>query len=121
MESCVFCKVVAGELPSHKVYEDDSFTAFLDIHPQSAGHTLIVPKEHHRWVWDVEPSEEYFALARKVARALQKAFGTDEVHMRVFGEEVPHAHIWLYPAPGKETGDKGAFETNAEKVKAALA
>ena len=117
---CIFCKIVAGDIPSTKVYEDERFLAFLDIRPQAPGHTLVIPKQHCRWVWDVLPIGHYFEVVQKVARAMQKAFGTEEVHMRVVGEEVPHAHVWVYPAPGKATGDKNNFEENAAKIRSAL-
>lgn len=94
---CVFCKIAAGEIPSHKVYEDDNFLAFLDIRPLNIGHTLIIPKKHYRWVWDVPNIGEYYQVAGKIANALKKAFETDYVVSLVFGEEVEHAHIWLVP------------------------
>lgn len=94
---CVFCKIVAGEIPSHKVYEDDNFLAFLDIRPLNIGHTLIIPKKHYRWVWDVPNIGEYYQVVGKIANALKKAFETDYVVSLVFGEEVEHAHIWLVP------------------------
>lgn len=94
---CVFCKIVAGEIPSHKVYEDDNFLAFLDIRPLNIGHTLIIPKKHYRWVWDVPNIGEYYKVVGKIANALKKAFETDYVVSLVFGEEVEHAHIWLVP------------------------
>lgn len=119
--NCIFCKIVAGEIPAHKVYEDDAYLAFLDIRPLSAGHTLIIPKEHERWVWDVADLGGYFGVARKIAKALQKISGTDEVHMKVVGEEIPHAHIWVFPAPDKAHGDKNDFATNAAVLRAALA
>ncbi|MHB8913582.1 MAG: HIT family protein, partial [Minisyncoccota bacterium] len=96
--SCIFCKIVAGEIPAHKVYEDDTYLAFLDIRPLSPGHTLIIPKAHYRWVWDVEDMGSYFEVVRKIAKALQKISGTDEVHMKVIGEEIEHAHVWVFPA-----------------------
>jgi len=120
-EECIFCKIVSGEIPSYKVYEDEKYLAFLDIRPLSAGHTLVIPKEHARWVWDVADTEGYFNAVRKVAHALQKISGTDEVHMKVVGEEVEHAHVWVYPAPDKAKGDKNAFEANAEKIRRVLA
>lgn len=97
MSECVFCKIVKGEIPSLKVYEDDEFLAFLDINPLNKGHTLVIPKEHHRWVWDVRDVGAYFVVARRVANAQRKAFATDWVVSLVFGDEVPHAHIWLVP------------------------
>jgi len=117
---CVFCKIVAGDIPAHKVYEDEHFLAFLDIRPLAPGHTLVIPKEHHRWVWDVADMGSYFSVVQKIAKVLQKISGTDEVHMKVVGEEVPHAHVWVFPAPDKATGDKNDFETNAANLREAL-
>src|SRR3989344_7974210 len=99
-ESCVFCKIVRGEFPSHRVYEDEKFLVFLDIRPLAPGHVLVIPKQHYRWVWDVPSIGTYFEVVQKVAKALQKAFDPiEEIHARVIGEEIKHAHIWLYPAP----------------------
>ncbi|MDP1625423.1 MAG: HIT domain-containing protein [bacterium] len=116
---CIFCKIVHGDIPSYKVYEDENFTAFLDIRPWSPGHTLVIPKEHHTWVWDVPQSDKYFALARRIALSQRAAFGTDFVIAKIFGEEVPHAHIQVYPNEGTK-GDKMAFEENAAKIRNAL-
>jgi histidine triad (HIT) family protein len=120
MDDCVFCKIVRGEFPSHRVYEDDTFIAFLDIRPLSAGHLLITPKQHYRWVWDTPNIGSYFEIVQKMAHALQKAFGVEEVCAKVIGEEVHHAHVWLYPAPDKSTADKNDFVGNAEKIRQAL-
>lgn len=120
MTDCIFCKIVAGEIPAYRVYEDDYFLAFLDIRPLSSGHTLVIPKEHHRWVWDVANIGEYFVVVQKVAKAIQKVSGTDEVFMKVIGEEVPHAHVWVFPNPDKAVGDKDDFETNAATLRTAL-
>jgi histidine triad (HIT) family protein len=113
--NCIFCKIVKGEIPSYKVYEDDSFLAFLDINPRAPGHVQVIPKEHHRWVWDVPNVGDYFEIARKVARAEQKAFGVEMIRSQVFGDEVPHAHIWVWPHDA--AGDPKDFEANAEKIK----
>lgn len=116
---CIFCKIIRGEIPAHKVYEDAEFLALLDIRPWAPGHTLIVPKTHHRWVWDVPNSEAYFSLAKKIALAQRKAFETDFIISKIFGEEVPHAHIQVYP--NEDTaGDKNAFEENAGKIREAM-
>lgn len=103
------------------MYEDENFFAFLDIRPLSSGHTLIIPKEHHRWVWDVVDVGSYFSVVQKIAKALQKVSGTDEVHMKVIGEEVEHAHVWVFPNPNKATGDKKDFATNAANLREVLA
>ena len=121
MNDCIFCKIVRDEIPSTKVYEDEKFLAFLDIRPLSPGHTLVIPKEHFRWVWDVPEIGAYFEAVKKVALAMQKAFGgIEEIHSKVIGEEVHHAHVWLYPDPKQTPGDAKDFAANAEKIRAAL-
>ncbi|MDO8579444.1 MAG: HIT domain-containing protein [bacterium] len=113
---CIFCKIIRGQIPSHKVYEDGDFLAFLSIDPESPGHTLVIPKKHYRWVWDVPNIGEYFETARKIALAQKKAFSTDFVFSKIIGEEVPHAHIWVYP-DNNVKGDKKDFAGNAEKIR----
>lgn len=95
--SCIFCKIIAGDIPSYKVYEDDEVLAFLDIRPLNPGHTLVVPKKHYRWVWDIENLGEFYERVGKIARAIKSGLATDYVASLVFGEEVPHAHVWLIP------------------------
>lgn len=120
MSDCIFCKIVAGEIPSYKVYEDEKFFAFLDINPQSPGHVQVIPKQHYRWVWDVPNVGEYFEVARTIALAERKAFGAEWILSRIIGDEVPHAHIWVYPS-SEAKGDKKDFEKNAENIREALA
>ena len=115
MKDCIFCKIVKKDIPAHIVYEDGDFLAFLDINPQSPGHALVIPKKHYRWVWDVPNAGEYFEVVKKVALAQKKAFKTDFVLSKIVGEDVPHAHIWVYP--DKEVkGDKKDFETNKKNI-----
>lgn len=116
MSDCVFCKIVNGEIPSHKVYEDENFLAFLDIRPHTPGHTQVIPKKHYRWVWDTPNVGEYFEVVRKVAKAQQKAFQTDFILSKIVGDEVPHAHIWVFPND-KVSDDPKDFSSNAEKIK----
>ncbi|PLX20889.1 HIT family protein [Candidatus Parcubacteria bacterium] len=97
MKDCIFCKIVSGEIPSKKVYEDGDFLSFLDIRPLNPGHILIVPKKHFRWVWDVPNIGAYYEIVGKLAKVLKKTFDTEQIVSLVFGEEVPHAHIWLVP------------------------
>lgn len=117
--SCIFCKIVNGEIPATKVYEDDSFIAFLDIDPRSPGHVQVIPKEHYRWVWDVPDVGAYFEVVRKIALAQKKAFATESIWSQVRGDEVPHAHIWVFPHD-ELPGDKRDFTGNADKIKKAL-
>ena len=120
MSDCIFCKIIRGEIPSTKVYEDSKYLAFLDIHPLSPGHLVVIPKKHYRWVWDVPEVGAYFEATRKIAVAIQKAFGTDAVISKIIGEEVSHAHICLFPEPKEARGEKTDFAGNAEKIREQL-
>lgn len=122
MENCIFCKIVSGDIPSHKVYEDEHFMGFLDINPQSPGHVQVIPKKHYRWVWDLPPeeAEKYFKVIQKIAKAQQKAFGNEAVWSKIMGDEIFHAHVWVFPNPNDTAGDKNDFAGNAEKIRAAL-
>ncbi|OGN22062.1 MAG: hypothetical protein A2915_01620 [Candidatus Yanofskybacteria bacterium RIFCSPLOWO2_01_FULL_41_34] len=113
---CIFCKIAKGEIPSYKVYEDENFLAFLDINPQSPGHVQVISKNHYRWVWDVPNVGAYFEVVRKIAKAQQKAFNTDWILSKIIGDEISHAHIWVYPDPGVSGGKKD-FATNATKIR----
>ncbi|MDO8569943.1 MAG: HIT domain-containing protein [bacterium] len=114
--NCIFCKIVKGEIPAYKVYEDENFLAFLDINPQSPGHTQVITKKHYRWVWDIPNAGKYFEVVKKIAKAQQKAFGTNFILSKIIGDEVEHAHIWVFPSP-KISGDKKNFEKNAQKIR----
>lgn len=117
MDNCIFCKIIRKEIPAHIVYEDANFLAFLDIHPQSPGHTQVIPKEHHRWVWDTPNVGEYFEVVKKIAKAQQKAFGTDAIWSRIMGDEIFHAHIWVFPNPNLAKGEPKDFEKNLKLIK----
>ena len=116
-ETCIFCKIVDKEVPASIVYEDDKFLAFLDINPLAPGHVQVIPKEHYRWVWDIENIGEYFEVVKKIALAQKKAFNAEIVRSQIYGEEVTHAHIWLWP---EISGDSKDFKINAEKIIAKL-
>ncbi len=97
MNDCIFCKIVNKEIPCNNVYEDKNFLAFLDIKPLNPGHTLIIPKKHYRWVWDVDDFGKYLEFTKKVEKGISKAMTTEWVVMGVAGNEVPHAHVHLIP------------------------
>lgn len=103
MEDCIFCKIVAGNIPASKIYEDESFMAFLDIKPNTRGMTLVIPKTHHdSYIFDM-PSKEYQGLmeaTQRVVRILEKGLGVVRVAMVMEGMGVNHAHIKLYPLHG---------------------
>lgn len=95
----IFSKIIAGEIPSYKVAEDDNFYAFLDINPWVKGHTLVVPKREVDYIYDLNDEElaAMHVFAKHVALAIQKAFPCKKVGEAVIGLEVPHAHIHLIP------------------------
>ena len=106
MDDCIFCKIVKGEIPSYKIYEDEEFLAFLDVFPASEGYTLVVPKKHYRWVWDVENIGRYFEVCQKIAKHFQNVTSNDSVYSMTLGEEIPHAHVRLFSAQDKSYSDK---------------
>ena len=95
----IFSRIVAGEIPSYKVDENDKFYAFLDINPLAKGHTLVIPKREVDYFFDLTDEEigEMQIFAKQVAEAIKKAFPCIKVGQAVLGLEVPHAHIHLVP------------------------
>lgn len=118
--SSIFAKIITGEIPSYKVYEDEQTVAFLTIRPQTKGHTLVVPKlevDH----WDDVP-EEYFGhmwrTAQFVAKELKEKLGCTRVGVMVAGFEVPHAHIHLIPSETiKDLDPQSAYDATTEELK----
>ena len=95
----LFTKIISGEIPSYKVAETEDFYAFLDINPNSKGHTLCIPKKEVNKIFDLD-EETYIALmqfSRRVALALEKAVPCERIGMTVIGLEVPHVHVHLIP------------------------
>jgi histidine triad (HIT) family protein len=99
MVKSLFTKIINGDIPSHKIYEDERTFAFLDISPIQPGHTLVVPKKQVEFVWDLD-DESYTALQRSVKRIalhLRETLGVPYVGEQIVGIDVPHAHIHLIP------------------------
>lgn len=99
MEESIFTKIINGDIPSHKVYEDEKTLAFLDIHPLHEGHTLVIPKKQIEFVWDLE-GEDYQSLmetTKKVALRLREVLPYQFIGERIIGVDVPHAHVQLIP------------------------
>ncbi len=97
--SSIFTKIINGEIPCYKVFEDAHFIAFLDVNPNAKGHTLCVPKVEVNKIFDME-EEQYLDLmsfSRKVAKALEKTIECKRIGMAVVGLEVPHVHVHLIP------------------------
>ncbi len=99
MSDSIFTKIIKGEIPCHKVYEDDTTLAFLDIHPVQPGHTLVIPKKQVEFVWDL-PADDYqavMATTKKVALRMREVLPPPYVSSRIVGVDVPHAHVQLIP------------------------
>lgn len=132
----IFAKILRGELPAYKVYEDDKALAFLDIMPRAPGHTLVLPKAPARNLLDVTPGDlaHVMTVAQKIAKAAVKAFGADGITIQQFnesagGQVVFHLHVHVVPRhtgvamkpPASEKERPEALAEQAEKLKAALA
>ncbi len=106
----IFSKIVAGEIPSYKVAEDEKYYAFLDINPLAKGHTLVIPKVEVDYIFDLD-DETLVGLtkfAKKIAHKIKEQTGCKKVAMVVLGLKVPHAHIHLIPMNSEKDVDFGA-------------
>jgi histidine triad (HIT) family protein len=133
-ENNVFAKILRGEMPCHKVYEDEATLAFMDIMPRGEGHTLVIPKAPARNILDADPASlaDVIRTVQKVARAVKAAFDADGVTIQQFneaagGQVVFHLHVHVIPRfegaglkPPGAMGDPAALARNAEKIRAAL-
>ena len=134
-DSNIFARILRGEIPSHKVYEDEQVVAFLDVMPQGAGHTLVVPKARSRNILDADPAGlgALMAVVQKVARAVKTAFGADGVTVMQFnepasGQTVFHLHFHVIPRfdgvpVQRHSGEMEKPEVlaaNAEKIRQTL-
>jgi histidine triad (HIT) family protein len=131
----IFAKILRGEMPAHKVYEDDHTLAFMDVFPQAEGHTLVVPKAASRNLLDADPATfaPLMATVQKVARGVQKAFGADGVLISQFnepaaGQTVFHLHVHILPRKsgvplkphGGRMADQAMLARHADTLRAAL-
>lgn len=103
-EECLFCKIIAGEIPSTAVYEDDDFKAILDVNPAARGHVIIIPKKHASNIYELEDEDaaKVFPIAKRIAAALQKTYGCDGVNVlqnngEAAGQTVFHLHVHVVP------------------------
>lgn len=125
----IFSKIIAGEIPSYKVAENDKFFAFLDINPMKKGHTLVIPKLEVDYIFDLDDSllAEMMLFAKKVAAGIKATVPCNRVGIMVLGLDVPHAHIHLIPidkgtdlslSNPKIELNKAEFEEIAKKISA---
>lgn len=119
--STIFSKIIAGEIPCQKIWEDESFFAFLDIHPIQPGHTLVVTKQEIDSPFDLddETYRAYLTAAKKLIEPIRRAMGSAKVGLVIEGLEVPHAHIKLVPIsqPG-DLAQSNAREATPEELAA---
>lgn len=135
MNDCIFCKIIVGEVPSQKVYEDDLVVAFLDIAPINAGHTLLIPKEHHANLLDCpeEVLRSLIVVLQKLGRAVSEAVGADGFNVglnngRAAGQIVDHTHFHIIPRftnDGLKSWSQRKYEigedaATAEKIRQAI-
>ena len=133
MNNTIFGKIIRGEIPATKVYEDELCLAFLDINPVTKGHTLLIPKQQYTWIHEVPDDliATIFVKAKELINALRKGLPCDYVQVSVIGNEVPHFHIHLIPrlhsdSPTITSRPHVPYENNeemhtfAEKIKSSL-
>jgi histidine triad (HIT) family protein len=124
----IFSKIVAGEIPSYKIAEDENYFAFLDINPLTEGHTLVIPKKEVDYIFDLDADElaGLTVFAQKVAKAIAKTISCKRVAMIVLGLEVPHTHIHLIPIESEKDANfckpklklsKEEFEDIAKRIR----
>ena len=138
MDDCIFCKIIKGEIPSFKVYEDEKVFAFEDINPISPGHTLVIPKNHAENIWDIS-EEDLLAVQRaskKIAKGIKEALDVDgiacmQLNGRAVQQEVMHYHLHLVPRRADQPalpiakwdikpGNMDEIKERAEKISAAI-
>lgn len=99
MFDCLFCKIIAGEIPCHKVWKDENHLAFLDINPIREGHTLVIPKVHAPYLFDLDDAgyQSLLAASKSIAARLKEVFRVPRIGMAVEGFGVDHVHVHLLP------------------------
>ncbi|QCT39505.1 HIT family protein [Candidatus Saccharibacteria bacterium oral taxon 955] len=104
MEYSIFTKIIKGEIPCHKIYEDETAIAFLDVHPQVEGHTLVIPKQQVDHLWDLDDGlyNHLWSVAKKLAVHIRDRVPEPRVSALVMGYGVPHAHIHLIPIASED-------------------
>lgn len=119
----IFSKIIAGEIPSYKIAENDRFFAFLDIFPLTEGHTLVVPKKETDKIFDVDDADlaELLLFAKPIAKAIEASFPCDRVGIATIGLEVPHAHVHLVPINSADDLNftRAKLKLSEEQMKAA--
>lgn len=127
MDNCIFCKIVSGQIPAYKIYEDDTCLGFLDIQPVSMGHVLLIPKTHYEWIQDTPDDilTHIILKSKNIINNIKESLPCDYVQVSVVGKDVPHFHVHLIPRTFDDglvgwntlTPEKEEFEQVLEKIK----
>ncbi|WP_332631147.1 HIT family protein [Halalkalibacter flavus] len=122
--NCIFCKIVQGEIPAAKVYEDEHVLAFIDISQVTKGHTLVIPKAHHQDLFDLteESSKRIFAVVPKIAKAIKQTYQAEGLNIvnnngELAGQTVYHFHVHLIPRYGKGDGFGAVWKDHSAEYK----
>ncbi|WP_458414418.1 HIT family protein [Schinkia sp. CFF1] len=122
MSDCIFCKIVGGEIPSYKVYEDENVLAFLDISQLTKGHTLLIPKKHNKNLFDLSEltAQQLFSVVPKITNALKNQLNIEDLNLvcnsgEKAGQEVLHLHLHLIPRYGKGDGYGTVLKSHASE------
>ncbi|KIL47334.1 HIT family protein [Jeotgalibacillus campisalis] len=125
MSDCIFCKIIDGEIPSSKVYEDEDVYAFLDISQVTKGHTLVIPKSHKKDIHEMTPeiAGKLFSVVPKITNAIKQTFDIKGVNLlnnngEYAGQSVFHFHLHILPRHGQEDGFKPLWETHSDAYSA---
>ncbi len=135
MKKCIFCEIIEGKKPSHKVHEDEENYAFLDINPRTKGHTLVVPKQHHETIMDMtaEQTAKLYKSVNKLAKAVYQATDAEGLNIiqnnkKVAGQVIDHVHVHIVPRTkqdnfnitGTYTPKEKELQKTREKIKKQL-
>ncbi len=115
-EKCIFCAIVKKQVPSFKVYEDSDFLAILDIRPLNKGHTLVIPKKHYQWTYEVDAFGPYWEFAKKIALAQISGLEAKYVQFLTAGLGVHHAHIHVVPRFDDDGHGENLDHTNIKQM-----
>lgn len=115
---CIFCKIINGEIPCYKIYEDEKYLAFLDLSQATKGHTLVIPKKHYDNIFDLDENSDIFNIVIKISKALKKTLQIENINIinnsgSLAGQTINHFHIHLIP---RYEGDKISLIFGENKV-----
>lgn len=119
-ENCIFCKIIANEIPGYKVYEDENFFGFLDINPIIKGHMLLVPKNHSvdAIAMGTDEYQNYMTIGKQLGEKVKNIFGSARVSLMLIGLEVPHTHLHIFPINKiEDTNFENKYEASPEELK----